>query len=266
MRCMLRGQDDPPALGATRKISATPDRVNPSFFKVPPQPPFPDGGDGPRGLTLDEPLIPCKWYSLSKTSIFERDSAGPTLIGQGAPKIRGSGRRSQMPMRKRLFFAARNRLIGPVGDLTAVSMQYTIWSTKESAHLQTLALLNGPPRCPTAIHARGVWKHGKARSGLMSDVSLTIRVSRSAHELLRALADQSNSTITAVVDEAVRDLQRKKFWADFNASCEALQADPAAWADLRREDAAWEETLADGLKEEQQANEHQKRRGKPGAR
>lgn len=41
MRCMLRGQDDPPALGATRKISATPDRVNPSFFKVPPSHRFP---------------------------------------------------------------------------------------------------------------------------------------------------------------------------------------------------------------------------------
>ncbi len=100
----------------------------------------------------------------------------------------------------------------------------------------------------------------------MSDRSLTIRVSRSTHELLRDLAAQSNSTITTVVEEAVRDLQRKKFWADFNAACEALQADPVTWADLRREDAAWEETLADGLEEEQQSNEHQKRRGKAGTR
>jgi hypothetical protein len=100
----------------------------------------------------------------------------------------------------------------------------------------------------------------------MSDQSLTIRVSRSTHELLHELAAQSNSTITAVVDEAVRDLQRKKFWADFNAACEALQADPVAWADLRREDAAWEETLADGLEEEQRPNESQERRGQPGTR
>jgi predicted transcriptional regulator len=98
----------------------------------------------------------------------------------------------------------------------------------------------------------------------MSDTSLTIRVSRSTHELLRDLADKSNATITAVVDEAVRDLQRKKFWADFNAACEALQADPVAWADLRREDAAWEETLADGLEEKQPSHEQPpKRRGKP---
>ena len=100
----------------------------------------------------------------------------------------------------------------------------------------------------------------------MSDSSLTIRVSRSTHELLRGLADKSNATITAVVDEAVRDLQRKKFWADFNVACEALQADSVACSDLRREDAAWEETLADGLAEETKSDESQKRRGKSGAR
>ena len=100
----------------------------------------------------------------------------------------------------------------------------------------------------------------------MSDTSLTIRISRPTHELLRDLANKSNATITAVVDEAVRDLQRKKFWADFNATCEAIQADPVAWADLQREDAAWEETLADGLEEEPRSNEHPKRRGKPSTR
>ena len=101
----------------------------------------------------------------------------------------------------------------------------------------------------------------------MTDTSLTIRVSRSTHELLRDLAAKSNATITAVVDEAVRDLQRKKFWADFNAACMAFQADPVAWADLRREDAAWDQTLADGLEEEKRSDdEPSKRRGKPGTR
>ncbi len=94
--------------------------------------------------------------------------------------------------------------------------------------------------------------------------SLTIRVSRSTHELLRDLAAKSNSTITAVVDEAVRDIRRKRFWADFNAACLALRADPAAWADLQREDVAWEQTLADGL--EDQSDEQQEQRGQSGAR
>lgn len=84
----------------------------------------------------------------------------------------------------------------------------------------------------------------------MSDQSLTIRVSRSTHELLRGLATSSKATISALVDEAVRDLQRKKFWADFNAGYAALKADPKAWADLQQENAAWDSTLADGLPEE----------------
>jgi hypothetical protein len=80
--------------------------------------------------------------------------------------------------------------------------------------------------------------------------SLTIRVSRSTHELLRALAAKGNTTITAVVDEAAREFQRKQFWEDFQASCSALRADTTATADLDQEDAAWETTLADGFEGE----------------
>jgi hypothetical protein len=79
--------------------------------------------------------------------------------------------------------------------------------------------------------------------------SRTIRVTRPTHELLQALAAESRTTITAVVDEAVRELGRKRFWAGFNASCEALRAAPNVWADLHLEDAGWEATLADGLTE-----------------
>jgi predicted transcriptional regulator len=97
----------------------------------------------------------------------------------------------------------------------------------------------------------------------MAGRSLTIRVSHSTHERLRELASRTNATITAVVDEAVRNLERKKFWEDFNSACEALKADPAGWADLRQEDAAWEATLADGLEEEPRADADKKQRGKP---
>ncbi len=84
----------------------------------------------------------------------------------------------------------------------------------------------------------------------MADTSLTIRVGRATHELLRSLAEGSNTTITAVVDRAARDLQRKQFWVDFNAKATALKADPEAWANLQQENAAWEGTIADGLVEE----------------
>jgi len=80
--------------------------------------------------------------------------------------------------------------------------------------------------------------------------SLTIRVSRSTHELLRELAAKGNTTITSVVDEAAREYQRKQFWEDFHASCSALMADQIASAALDQEDAAWEATVADGLEGE----------------
>jgi hypothetical protein len=90
--------------------------------------------------------------------------------------------------------------------------------------------------------------------------SLTIRVSRSTHEILRELADKSNETMTAIVDKAVQELQRKRFWEDFNASCAAVQASPEAWADLQQEDRAWESTLADGLENEPDEYDSQRRK------
>lgn len=100
----------------------------------------------------------------------------------------------------------------------------------------------------------------------MADSSLTIAVSRSTHELLRDLAEKSNATITAVLDEAVRDLHRKKFWAEFNAACEAIkQAKPEVWADLRREDSVWDNTLVDRVDLTDQPHGHtQRRRPEPG--
>lgn len=62
----------------------------------------------------------------------------------------------------------------------------------------------------------------------MSESSHTTRVSQSTHELLRELADRTNATITSVVDEAVRDFQRRTFWADFHFACQGAQAKHAA--------------------------------------
>ena len=79
--------------------------------------------------------------------------------------------------------------------------------------------------------------------------SLTIRVSRSTHDLLRDLAAESNTTMAGLVDEAVRELQRKRFWDEFDASITALEADPRGWEALQQEYALWEATLGDGLED-----------------
>lgn len=77
--------------------------------------------------------------------------------------------------------------------------------------------------------------------------SLTIRVSRSTHARLRALAEKTDATMADVVDRAVRDYQRRHFWAEYHAAYGAIQADPAAAAALRDETEAWDSARGDGL-------------------
>jgi predicted transcriptional regulator len=79
--------------------------------------------------------------------------------------------------------------------------------------------------------------------------SLTIRVSRSTHGLLRQLAARSGETMTEIVDQAVREYERARFWADYQSAYAALEADPAARAELQGEVEAWETTSADGLED-----------------
>jgi predicted transcriptional regulator len=79
--------------------------------------------------------------------------------------------------------------------------------------------------------------------------SLTIRVSRSTHARLRALAEKADATMADIVDRAVRDYQRRQFWAEYHAAYAVIQSDPAAAADLRREVEAWDATRGDGLED-----------------
>jgi predicted transcriptional regulator len=77
--------------------------------------------------------------------------------------------------------------------------------------------------------------------------SQTIRVSKKTHQTLRQLADQAGTSMTAVLDAAVRDYQRNKYWEQYDAGYAALRADPEKWADYQKEIEAWDVTLADGL-------------------
>jgi predicted transcriptional regulator len=77
--------------------------------------------------------------------------------------------------------------------------------------------------------------------------SQTIRVSKKTHQTLRQLAEQAGMSMTAILDAAVRDYQRNKYWEQYDAGYAALRADPEKWADYQKEIEAWDVTLADGL-------------------
>jgi len=81
-------------------------------------------------------------------------------------------------------------------------------------------------------------------------VHTTVRISRSTHELLREISEATGDTMTDIVDHAVREYQRQKFWADYNKAYESVQADSSSWAEFQGEVELWDSTLADGLRDQ----------------
>ncbi len=77
--------------------------------------------------------------------------------------------------------------------------------------------------------------------------SQTIRMSKKTHRTLRQLAEKAGTSMTAILEAAVSEYQKKKYWEEYNAGYAALRADPEKWADYQKEIEAWDVTLADGL-------------------
>jgi predicted transcriptional regulator len=77
--------------------------------------------------------------------------------------------------------------------------------------------------------------------------TVTVRVSTATRDLIARLATEKGMTMTAVVEEAVDDYRRKKFFEDLHAAVERTRADPEAWADYQAEVAIFDKAAGDGL-------------------
>ena len=77
--------------------------------------------------------------------------------------------------------------------------------------------------------------------------SQTIRISKKTHQTLRQLAEGAGTSMTAILDAAVTEYQKNRYWEEYDAGYAALKADPEKWADYQKEIEAWDVTLADGL-------------------
>ena len=77
--------------------------------------------------------------------------------------------------------------------------------------------------------------------------SATVRISEQSHHRLRELAAQSGEPMQTVLDKALEQYRRQKFWEECSAAYAALQQDPEAWKDLQKEYKSFEGTLMDGL-------------------
>jgi hypothetical protein len=75
----------------------------------------------------------------------------------------------------------------------------------------------------------------------------TVRISGSAHGILRELSKAEGKPMLALLDEAVEGLRRQRFLEGVNRAYAALRQRPRTWRAIERERQAWDATLSDGL-------------------
>lgn len=75
----------------------------------------------------------------------------------------------------------------------------------------------------------------------------TMRIDDRTHGIIRSLA--GSQSMQDVVQEAVEDLKRKRFFERMNAAYAAMQDDADSWAEEQQERAEWDTTIGDGLDE-----------------
>lgn len=81
-------------------------------------------------------------------------------------------------------------------------------------------------------------------------MATTVRVEDELATTLRNLAREEHRPIGKVIEAAVTEYKREKFWREVEASVERLRADPVAWKDYREEIALLEGGSMDGLNDE----------------
>ena len=82
-------------------------------------------------------------------------------------------------------------------------------------------------------------------------MATTVRVDNSVHAKLLELAAEEQRPIGQVIEAAIDQYRRAKFWQGVREDYERLQADPVAWAEYQDEVALWDVTASDGLEHEE---------------
>lgn len=77
--------------------------------------------------------------------------------------------------------------------------------------------------------------------------SVTVRISPKGHQILTQLSASTRSTMPEILDEALESYRRQKFLEDAEAAYLTLSGDKKSWQAYRKELAALDATLSDGL-------------------
>ena len=74
----------------------------------------------------------------------------------------------------------------------------------------------------------------------------TVRISEEVHDRLQRLAAEKRATMSAVIESALGEYERKLFWSKAAAEFQSLRNDPKAWKAELDEREGWDVTLTDG--------------------
>ena len=79
--------------------------------------------------------------------------------------------------------------------------------------------------------------------------SLTVRITRSAHAALRALAEETDESMTEILDKAIELTVGRSFLGGLNGDFAAFRRIKSAWEEEQQQRRVWDATLTDGLKD-----------------
>lgn len=77
--------------------------------------------------------------------------------------------------------------------------------------------------------------------------STTVRVSETAHALLKEIAERSRTSMSAVIELALEEHRKRLFWVNARREFEELRSDADAWRAELAEAEVWDASIADGL-------------------
>jgi predicted transcriptional regulator len=81
--------------------------------------------------------------------------------------------------------------------------------------------------------------------------TLTVPISEAAHRQLQELAANTGEPVQNLIEKAVDEYWRKRFWDETNAAYAALRSNAGDWKVELAERALSENTLMDGLEEDE---------------
>lgn len=82
----------------------------------------------------------------------------------------------------------------------------------------------------------------------------TVRIGERSHMTLRKIAEDRGVTMAEALDVVVQQWEKDDFFQQLNAAYAALKADEDAWNEELEERRLWDQTLSDGITDDEEHN------------